>query len=152
MKMKTVCIRPSLAGSLLTLLIACATAPKSTPAAAPAKASVPAPDDLRAQATALRKKAFDFGLKDVPPDDYTSAEAAYSAGAAAYGVDNTASAASFQDAKTKFGDVIQRGLPILVAAEKGRASKLRDMAMQKTASSLFPDLLAFHRPRLPRLA
>jgi hypothetical protein len=158
MKAKSICKEALVASALFALLAACATPPKAAPVstetakpslpaqAAPAtpaaKPAVAAPDDLKAQATELRKKAFDLGIKDVLPDDYATAESAYSAGMAAYGTDNAASGASFADAKAKFGDVIKRGLPMLVAAEKDRAAHLRDTAVQKKASDLFPALLS----------
>jgi hypothetical protein len=159
MKIRTVCLRLCMAGGILALMIACSTPPRAAPSAtaeaaptaipspspavAPGMANAAAPDDLRAQAAALRKRAFDLGLKDVLADDYAAAETAYSAGAAAYGVDNAASAASFEDAKVKFGGIIREGLPLLAAAEKDRAARLRDTAIQKSAVDLFPDLLAF---------
>jgi hypothetical protein len=140
----------------IAFLVACATPPKpaavaaspavtaapapTAAAPAPAKPTAAAPDDLRSQATDLRKKAFDLGLKDVLPGDYATAESVYAAGISAYAVDNAASGSSFTDAIAKFRDIIQRGLPMLVASEKRRASGLRDTAMRKKASDLFPAL------------
>jgi len=159
MKRKAIFARLCVLAAAFAFISACATSPKPAPIApapaapaaspapaaqmVPAKVEIPAPDEIRAQAAALRKKAFDLNLKDALPDDFTAAETAYSAGTAAYGVDNAASAASFGDAKAKFDDIIHRGLPMLVSAEKDRASHLRDTAMQKKAGDLFPDLLAF---------
>jgi hypothetical protein len=147
-----------MASTVFAFLFACATPPKPSPGASapavptapapaaptpsPAKSTVAAPDELRAQAAELRKKAFNLALKDVLPDDYASAETIFAAGVAAYGVDNEASGASFGDAKAKFADIIQRGLPMLVASEKGRAEHLRDTAIQKKAGDLFSDILA----------
>ncbi len=156
--MKSTCIRVFVTGMALSLLIACATSPKPAPVstepkpaapapaapapAAPAAPAVAAPDDLKSQATDLRKKAFDLGIKDVLPDDYAKAEASYNAGLAAYGTDNASAGTAFGDAVAGFKDVIQRGLPMLVASAKANAAKLRDTATQKKASDLFPDLLA----------
>ena len=144
-------------GMTIAFLVACATPPKpaavaaspagtaapTAAAQAPAKPTAAAPDDLRSQATDLRKKAFDLGLKDVLPGDYATAESVYAAGISAYDVDNAASGSSFTDAIAKFRDIIQRGLPMLVASEKQRASGLRDTAMQKKANELFPELSAY---------
>jgi hypothetical protein len=157
MKAKDCRFRAFISGSAFMLLVACATPPKPAPvaqqppapaapaAAQPAATAAPAapqPDDLRAQATELRKKAFDLGIKDVLADDYAAAEAAYSAGVSTFGKDNSSSASSFSDSIAKFRDVIQRGLPLLVAAEKSQASKLRDTAIQKKAGDLFAEILA----------
>jgi hypothetical protein len=157
MKARGMCRGILAASAIFALLIACATAPKPAQAstetakpsaaaqavpATPTKPTAAAPDDIRAQASEVRKKAFDLGVKDALPDDYAAAESAYSAGVAAYGVDNAASGASFADAKAKFGDVIRRGLPMLVSAEKDRAVHARDTAVQKKAGDLFPALLA----------
>jgi hypothetical protein len=143
----------------LALALSCATPPKpaETPAPAPPptpakvepapapqeKAAAPAPDDLRAKAAELRKKAFDFGLKDVLPDDYALAEKAFADGNAGYGKDNAAAAASFTDAITRYQDLIAKGLPILAANEKKRATDLRGTAVSKRAGDIFPELFAF---------
>lgn len=158
MKVKSVLSQLCVAGAFLALVIACATPPKPAPVAAenpkpapaasapapaaPAAPAVAAPDDLKSQATDARKKAFDLGVKDALPDDYAKAESSYSAGLAAYGTDNAAAGKAFGDALAGFRDVIQRGLPLLVASEKARAAQLRDTAMKKKAGDLFPDLLA----------
>jgi hypothetical protein len=160
MTTKKICLWPCAAVAVYALVISCATPPKPTASSAvgePAKPAAPtiaapatpttpavaAPDDLRSQASALRKKAFDLGLKDVLPDDYSAAEASFSAGTNAYGVDNTASGASFKDAASKFSELIKKGLPILVTNAKGQATKLRDTAVSKKAGELFSDLLAY---------
>jgi hypothetical protein len=159
MTTRKLCLGFGIMAAVSVLFFACATPPKPSPAlaepvkpaapaqpaaapAAPAKEAVAAPDALKAQATDLRKKAFDYGLKDVLPDDYAAAEASYSAGSSSYGVDNAASGKSFGDAIAKYQDLIKRGLPIVVANAKAQASKLRDTAVQKKAGDLFPDLFA----------
>jgi hypothetical protein len=157
MTARKLCSYSCMAGLILSLSVACATPPKpaqgstetdkpgaSLPAAAGAKAApaVAAPDALRAQAAEARKKAFDLGLKDALPDDYAVAEKAYSEGMAAYGVGNAASGASFSDAAAKFDDVVKRGLPMLVASEKERASRFRQTADKKGAAELFARLLS----------
>jgi hypothetical protein len=148
------------AGAVLCILaMACASAPQpvETPAPAPVAAApapkaaepvvespkTPAPDELRAQATELRKKAFDLGIKEILPADYAGAEEAYAAGNAKYGKDNEASAASFSDAISRFGGVIEKGLPLLADQEEKRALNLRDTALGKGAEALFAELSAY---------
>jgi hypothetical protein len=137
------------------LAVACQSAPKSSsePVAPPPKAAsvepakpsakpseVAAPDELRAKAVELRKKAFDLGLKDVLPDDYAAAEKSFADGNAKYGSDNAASAAAFSDAVAKYRTLVDKGLPLLAASERKRASRLRDEAGAKQGGELFPSL------------
>jgi|GEM_PF-1984016 hypothetical protein len=142
----------------LAFALSCATPPKAAVAPAPApptpakvepapapqaSAVAPAPDDLRAKAAELRKKAFDLGIKDILPDDYALAEKVFADGNSAYGKDNAASAASFKDAASRYQDLIAKGLPILAANERKRAEDLRATAVSKRAGDLFPELFAF---------
>jgi len=163
-------LRPTLAASAtiaaLFFAMSCATPPTASetpappapapakvepaPAVEPAKPSVPAPNELSSKAAALRKKAFDLGLKEVLVEDYAAAEKAYAAGGAEFGKDNEASTASFTDAVAKFEDVIARGLPILAAAERKRAEGLRETALAKHAAELFPELVAFAEAELSK--
>jgi hypothetical protein len=146
--------------------ISCATPPKAGPATAPTPAPTPAPeakapakpaegaapDELRAKAADLRKKAFDLGLKDTLPEDYAAADKAFAEGSAAYGVDNAASASSFTDAAARFQSVIDRGLPLLAASERKKAEAQREAAVQKGAGDRFPELMSqaeawFEKPK-----
>lgn len=133
------------------LAISCASqpkvaAPEAQPAAAPQPApqvqaspqtTVAAPDADRQKATDLRKKAFDLGIKDVLPDDYAVAEAAYAKGNDAYGKDNASAAAAYQDAAAKFSAAIDKGLPLIAAKEKARAQQLRDAALKNGANTAY---------------
>ncbi len=146
--------------SALVVAISCATPPKAaepaaptpvapvvqeveTPPAAIEEVAVPAPDELRAKAAELRKKAFDLSLREVLPDDYATADTAFAAGSASYGQDNRASASSFSDAITQFQDIIAKGLPILAAKERDRALNLRGVAVAKRAEGIFPELFSY---------
>jgi hypothetical protein len=128
------------------LALACATPPKAESAPAAAAAPKPAevapaaaaPDELRAKATELRKKAFELGLKEILPGEYAAADEAFAAGGAQYGSDNAASAASYADAADRFALVVDRGLPLLAAAERKKAEDRRDGAAAKGAGGLFP--------------
>jgi len=119
-----------------------APAPKPAPAPAAAAAPEPAPDELRAKATALRKDAFDLGLKDLGPDEYGIAEKAYQSGNAGYGSDNKASAAAFSDAAARFDALIVKLLPQLADARQKKAEEMRAAAAAKGAADLFAAQLA----------
>lgn len=157
MKFRSI-LASSAAIAALAVSMSCATPPKAveTPAPAPAAAkpepapaaqeaapAAPAPDELRGKAAELRKRAFDFGLKDFLPEDYAAADQAFAAGGAAYGKDNAAAAAAFADAAAKFEGVIARGLPMLAERERKRAEGLRGTAMGRGAGELFPELAAY---------
>lgn len=138
--------------------ISCSTPPKATPEPAPAPkaepapapaasaapaAKEPAPDELRAKAADLRKQAFDLGLKDLLSEDYAAADKAFADGNAAYGKDNAASAAAFDDAAKRFASLIDRGLPLVAAAERKKAEAQREAAIQKRAGERFPELTKY---------
>jgi hypothetical protein len=156
MHMRPISISLSVAAALI-LALSCATPPKPAPAPeqpAPAPAQVkpapapaveegvPAPDDLRAKAAELKKKAFDLGLKDLLAPDYAEADGLLAQGNASYGKDNKASAAAFADAVSRFEELIAKGLPLLAERERQNAAQLRDSALGKGAADSFADLLA----------
>lgn len=116
-----------------------AAAPEPAPAA-PAVQTAPAPDELRDKATALRKRAFDLGMRDVVPDDYKAAEDAYTTGAAAYGKDNAASATAFGTAADRFDALIKKGFPLLADFWHKKAQAIKGTADSKSASTIFPGL------------
>jgi hypothetical protein len=130
-----------------------AEAPEPASAAKPAEAEVvsaanadptaAAPDELRAKASALRKKAFDLALKDFAPEEYAAADKAFATGNAEYGKDNAASAASYSEAAAGFQAVLDRGLPLLAASERQRAEARRDEAMAAHAEELFSETFAY---------
>jgi hypothetical protein len=150
--------------------ISCATPPKapappespaaaqsaqaSSASAAKADSGIPAPDELRAEASSLRKKAFDLGMKEVVQEDYASAESSYAAGGEKYGTDNAASAASYSEAVTKFKAVMEKGLPLLADSERKRAEALKEKSIAARSRELFPRPFAFAEAELekPRAA
>jgi hypothetical protein len=109
---------------------------EASPAPEP-KAQVAAPDGERAKAQALRKRAFDLGIKDILPEDYAQAEKSFAAGNESYGKDNAAAALSFNDASGKYAALIDKGLPLLAAQAREDAAKLRKVAQDKGASGSF---------------
>jgi hypothetical protein len=106
-----------------------------TPAAA--APAVAAPDELKAEAAALRKKAFDLGIKDVLPAEYAAAEEAYALGNDKYGKDNAASAAAYRDAVDRYSGAIERGLPFLASAEGDKARAAESAAYRKGVAEYF---------------
>jgi hypothetical protein len=140
-----------------SLIVSCASAPKPEQAAppppakpaaaaptapAPAKAEVQAPDALRDEAAALRKEAFDLGLKELLPPDYAEAEGAFQDGTAKYGRDNEAARAAFEKAVASFRALIDKGLPLLSGIEGKKAADLREAAVRGGAEGAFAQLFA----------
>lgn len=113
---------------------------ESAPPATAAPAA--APDEQRAKASALRKRAFDLGIKDVLPEDYAAAEKAYAAGNDSYGKDNAAADLSFTDASAKYAALIDKGLPLLASQARESAGKLRKIAQDKGAPGSYASLWA----------
>ncbi len=162
----SIALRPALLAGIAACILAaasCASAPKAmdAPTAAPRaeapKAEPPqplaqeaesAPDDLRDKATAIRKDAYELGLKDILPDEYGQAEKSYQAGGASYGSDNKASSAAFADAAARFEALIAKLLPLIAESREKRVEELRARAVErrgvsaKGAAELFPRLLA----------
>ena len=114
-----------------------AQAPKAASPAPEPKAQVAAPDEERAKASALRKRAFDLGIKDVLPEDYAAAEKAFAAGNESYGKDNAAADLSFTDASGRYTALIDKGLPLLASQARENAEKLRKIAQDKGAPGYF---------------
>jgi hypothetical protein len=112
------------------------------------KAQVPGPDAERAEAAALRTRAFELGAKEVLPEDYAAAEKAFAAGGASYGVDNAASALSFKDASSKYSALIDKALPLLSSSARDKAEKLRALASDKGAASSFAEQWALAEANL----
>jgi hypothetical protein len=149
-------IRCALFGAVvaaLALTMSCASKPPAVepeaPPAAPAAAAEPAPvaaapavaapDELKAEAAALRKKAFDLGIKDVLPAEYAAAEAAYLLGNEKYGKDNAAAAGAYRDAVDGYSGAIERGLPLLASAEGDKARAAESAAYRKGVAEYFYD-------------
>lgn len=147
-------IRCALLGAVvaaLALAMSCATKPpaaepeaappapaaEAAPAPASAAPAVAAPDELKAQAGALRKKAFDLGIKDVLPAEYAAAEEAYVLGNDKYGKDNAASADAYRDAVDRYSGAIARGLPFLASAEGDKARAAESAAYRAGLARYF---------------
>jgi hypothetical protein len=96
-----------------------------------------APTELRDTAAELRKKAFDFGLKDILPAEYAEAEKAYVLGTENYEKDNAASAAAYEDSIQLFKNVLETGLPLVASNESEQAWKAQETAAGKGAVSYY---------------
>ena len=141
---------PFLAIGIL-ILSGCATKPEAPPPEpVPAPQPAPAPvvsqaeaDGLLAEASALRKKAFDLKLFEVVADDYKAADAKYVGGKTAYDAkDNEKAATELKTAITAFKDVIAKGVSILAAENRKRAEEMKALALKAGAENTAPERLA----------
>lgn len=148
-------MRLSLVGAVLTvvaLVLSCKTSPPpvapepetptveapAEPAVEPkAVETVAAPAELKASAVELRKKAFDYGLKDTLPAEYNKADAAYLRGVENYDKDNAVSEAAFKEAIELFKQVLDQGLPLVASTESQRARDAQEVAAGKGAVSYY---------------
>lgn len=132
---------PILAIGIL-LAAGCATKPPAPePEPEPVPQPAPAPtvsqsevDGLLAEASALRKKAFDLKLFEVVADDYKAADAKYVEGKTAYDAkDNEKAAPVLKDAIAAFKDVLAKGAGILAAENRKRADEMKALAVEAGA-------------------
>lgn len=140
----------ALVAAIIAILAAsCATKPKVTPqepaqpeptvqpaqpepAATPAPAAVPQEelDALLAKAQDLKKKAFERGLADVLPDDYSAANAALLGGKEAYDAkDGPVAKDRLGTAVTLFTDLNAKGLVELASIRRKNADDMRKGAV-----------------------
>lgn len=137
----------ALVAAIIAILAAsCATKPKATPQepaqpepavqpAQPEPAAKPAVpqeelDALLAKAQDLKKKAFDRGLADVLPDDYSAANAALMGGKEAYDAkDGPAAKEKLGRAVDLFTDLNARGLVELASIRRKNADDMRKSAI-----------------------
>lgn len=141
----------------LLLLGACATKPPAAPEPEPvAVAPVePAPepkapeiskeelDALHGRVLALRKEAFELGLKDIMEAEYSAAEARYVAGKSALDADDRPTAKTeLGAAEPLFTELLAAGTGKVAGIRKADASAARLSAMNEGAESLSADSLA----------
>jgi hypothetical protein len=151
--------RVSVFGLAAVLLIAsCATKPPvPTPepepapepqitAPEPAKDPAIARDELEAlhgRVVALRKEAFDLGLKDLMAKEYAEAEGRYVPGKAALDADDRPKAkAELGAAEPLFKELVAKGGAMVAQTRKADAGSARERALKAGAQSLSPDSLA----------
>lgn len=141
---------PILAIGML-LAAGCATkppAPEPEPEPVPQPAPVPTvsqaeADGLLAEASALRKKAFDLKLFEVVADDYKAADAKYVEGKTAYDAkDNEKAAPILKDAIAAFKAVIDKGAGILAEENRKRADEMKAEAIKVGAPERAAERLA----------
>lgn len=133
------------------LLSACATKPPAAPEPEPQivepvkepEISKEELDALHGRVLALRKEAFDLGLKDGMADDYAAAEARYVAGKAALDADDRPTAkAELSAAEPLFADLVAKGGPMAAQNRKDAAADSRLRALNADAETLSPEALA----------
>ncbi|HRW23540.1 MAG TPA: hypothetical protein P5298_03940 [Spirochaetia bacterium] len=137
------------------LLGACASKPPATPEPEPQVVEpVPEPAKepeisleelaaLHARVVALRKDAFELGLKDVMPSEYADAEARYVAGKTALDADDRPAAkAELEAAEPLFARLVAEGGLKVAEGRKADALAARDRALWADAETLSPEALA----------
>ncbi|PKL24497.1 MAG: hypothetical protein CVV47_08615 [Spirochaetae bacterium HGW-Spirochaetae-3] len=133
------------------ILSACATKPPAAPEPEPQTVEpVKGPeiskedlDALHGRVLALRKEAFELGLKDSMAEDYAAAEARYVAGKAALDADDRPTAmAELGAAEPLFADLVSKGGPLAAQNRKAAAADSRQRALNADAETLSPEALA----------
>ena len=109
--------------------------PEPVPQPAPApEVSQSEADDLLAEASALRKKAFDLKLFEVVADEYKAADAKYVEGKTAYDAKDPEKAVPvFKETIASFKDVIDKGAGILAEENRKRADEMKAAAIKAGA-------------------
>lgn len=156
--------RVSLIGlALVVLLAACASKPPAAPQPEPeTQVTEPAPqpepvpeapkepeisrDELEAlhgRVIALRKDAFDLGLKDLLAKEYTEADGAYVKGKSALDADERPAAKTeLGKAETLFTELVARGGTMVAQGRKSDADSARQRALDAGAETLSAGALA----------
>lgn len=114
--------------------------PEPQPSATVSQAQL---DELLAEASALRKRAFDLKLFEVVADEYKAADGSYVTGKTAYDAKDTEKAApALKDAIAAFKEVIAKGVSILAADNRKRAEDMKALAIKTGAETSAVERLA----------
>ncbi len=138
--------------SAFTILASCASKPAApepapiatpepepvveAPRPAPAEPAVPQEelDQLLAAAQAAKRRAFDFKIFEVLPEDYKAADAAFASGKTAYDAkDGKTAKEGLSRAKELFDALTTRGLALVVQARRESADAMRKAALAEGA-------------------
>jgi len=154
--------RVSLIGLAVAVILAsCATKPPAVPEpepqapiVEPVKEPVPEPpkepeisreelEALHGRVVALRKEAFDLGLKDSMAKEYADADARYVSGKTALDADDRPLARTeLSAAEPLFADLVAKGGAMVAQTRKTDAAAARERAMAAGAEAMAPDSLA----------
>lgn len=145
----------------MVFLSACATKPPAAPEPEPEPQVVVAPEPepeptpkepeinkeeleaLHGRVLALRKEAFELGLKDIMADEYATAEARYVTGKTALDADDRPTAKTeLEAAEPLFAGLLASGTEKVATQRQSDATAARDRAMAANADSLSPATLA----------
>lgn len=98
--------------------------------------------DLLNRVIALRKDAFDLGLKDLFPEEYSKADSVYISGKGAYESESLSEAKNdLEKAETLFSSLIAEGLVSLANKNKNNSESAKQRALAADAEELVPLLL-----------
>ncbi len=153
--------------AVIALLASCATKPPAAPEpepqivtpAQPEPAPVPkAPeinrgelDELHNRVVALRKDAFELGLKDSMAEEYAAAEAKYVAGKTALDADDRPKAkAELSAAEPLFADLVAKGGKMVALQRQKDAGAARGRAVKADSAIYSPDSLALSDSQLAK--
>ncbi len=108
-------------------------------------------DGLHNRVVALRKDAFDLGLKDTLPTEYASAETRYLAGKTALDADNRPKAKEeLTAAEPLFTELVAKGAKIVAAQRQVDAGAARGRAVKADSVIYSPDALSLADSRLAK--
>jgi tetratricopeptide (TPR) repeat protein len=141
--------------AVIALAASCATKPPAAPEpepqiVAPVQPEPKAPeinrgelDELHSRVVALRKDAFELGLKDSMAQEYASAETRYVAGKTALDKDDRPTAkAELTAAEPLFTDLVAKGAKMVAEQRQSDAGAARGRAVQADSEVYSPDSLA----------
>lgn len=128
---------------VLALVVATSCATKPPTPVEPGIETAPDLATLRSETEALRKRAFDLGLKDLMSEAYADADARYVEGVAAQDSgDTTTAVAKYSDSKAKFEALLSEGVALRTRNKKAGAESARKTALSSGAAETAAERVA----------